>query len=156
MPSPKMKPRSSTGIRASSTGMNFPFRKTTSTSLLEPEPECIPGPAENACRGHRFERDHGILADRLAVERDTQVADARALGDRRNQRRHRQQLGLEPLALPLGPRPQEATAKTGLQLRSHALPDLDFLHRRAAGVEPCRVAKLEAPVQQLLRFLRAH
>src|SRR5258706_7329425 len=125
MPSPKMKPRSSTVIRASSTGMNFPFRKTTSTSLLEPEPECIPGPAENACRGHRFERDHGILADRLAVERDTQVADERALGDRRNERRQRQQFRLEPLALPLGHGHHQVTAKTGLQRGPRALPDLD-------------------------------
>src|SRR6185503_8790807 len=98
-PSPKMKPRSSTGTRASSTGMNLPFRKTMLAPLLEPEAQCIPGPHQNACGGNLFERDHGVFAERLAVERHAQVADPGACRDRRDERRQSKQFRLQPVAL---------------------------------------------------------
>ena len=50
--------------------------------LLEPEPQCIPGPAEESRGRHRLQRDERILADRLAVERHAQRADALALRER--------------------------------------------------------------------------
>src|SRR5204863_9581552 len=90
-----MNPRSSTETFASSIGRILPFRKTMCASLLEPQPECIPGPPENPRDSHRLERDDGVLADRPAIVRDAQRADALALGDRRDERLLRQQLGLQ-------------------------------------------------------------
>src|SRR5512147_1888668 len=127
-PSPKMKPRSSTGTRASSIGMNFPFRKTIPAApLLEPEPQCIPRAAEKPRGRHRLQRDHRVLAERLALQRHAQVADARALGYRRDQRRQREQIGLHFLGLALGHADQQVAAEARLERRFRALPDLDLL-----------------------------
>src|SRR2546430_13188110 len=59
-----MNPRSSTETFASSIGRILPFRKTMCASLLEPQPECIPGPPENPGDSHRLESDDGVFADR--------------------------------------------------------------------------------------------
>src|SRR3954465_1771040 len=91
-PSPKMKPRSRTETFASSMARNFPFRKTMQTSAaredrsLHPEPQCIPGAAEDARLGHRLEGEQRVLAQRLSVERHAQRADALPLRDGRDQR----------------------------------------------------------------------
>src|SRR3970282_2418331 len=71
-PSPKMKPRSSTGTVACSSGRNLPFRKTMLGPLLEPEPQCIPGTAEDSRLGDAFQRHHRIFAERAAAERHAQ------------------------------------------------------------------------------------
>src|SRR5258708_22780232 len=93
-----MKPRSRTETFASSTGRNFPFRKTIKTSL-EPEPQCIPGAAPDARLGDRIESDQRVLAKRLAVERYPQRGDALPLSDRRDQRLLGSQLRLEFVGL---------------------------------------------------------
>src|SRR2546430_3414396 len=90
-----MNPRSSTETFASSIGRILPFRKTMRASLLEPQPECIPGPPENPGDSHRLESDDGVFAHRPAIVRDAQRADALAPCHRRDERLLRQQLGLQ-------------------------------------------------------------
>src|SRR2546428_4944738 len=94
-----MNPRSSTEPFASSIGRILPFRKTMCASLLEPQPECIPGPPENPGDSHRLESDDGVFADRPAIVRDAQRADALAPCHRRDERLLPQQPGPQPARL---------------------------------------------------------
>src|SRR2546430_10470654 len=90
-----MNPRSSTETFASSIGRILPFRKTMCASLLEPQPECIPGPPENPGDSHRLESDDGVFAHRPAIVRDAQRADALAPCHRRDEQLLRHQLRLQ-------------------------------------------------------------
>src|SRR5581483_11249738 len=117
-----MKPRSRTGTLASSSGRNVPFRKTMLASLLEPEPQCIPGPAKEARRRHRLEREQRKLLERLALEAHAQGADALALRDRRDEGLLREQLRLELLALAFRHRHHHVGLEPGLHALRRALP----------------------------------
>src|SRR5207244_10014711 len=108
-----MKPRSSTGTFASSSGRNWPFRKTMCASLLEPQPQCIPRTSDQARLADGLEGDERMLAVRLAVERHAQRADALALRERRHQRLLRDELGLELVGLALRHGDQEITLDAG-------------------------------------------
>src|SRR5258708_26018401 len=94
-----MNPRSSTETFASSIGRILPFRKTMCASLLEPQPECIPATPENPGDSHWLQSNDGVFADRPAVVRDAQRADALALCDRRDERLLRQQFGFQLVRL---------------------------------------------------------
>src|SRR5512134_304910 len=120
-----MKPRSSTGTRASSMGRNLPFRKTMQTSLLEQQAECIPGAAEEARHGDLFQRYHGILAERLAFQLHPQHPYTLPARDRRDHRRMREQLRAEPARLAFGYRYHQALGEAGPDALGDALPDGD-------------------------------
>jgi len=124
-------------------------------SILGPESECIPGPAEPARARHGLQRLDGIFAERLAGERHPQHADLVAARHRREYRRMRDQLRGEQLGLAFGHRDHQAARKAGAHRRGGPLPDGDRLHGRAGGVQPHAVVRLVAPVEQLLRFARA-
>src|SRR5688572_33350835 len=89
MPSPKMNPRSSTGMYAFSIGMNSPFRYTISLigdPSFEEQPQAVPAAAEDAGDRDLLQGYHREFAVRLAVHLDAQHADLLARGDRREQR----------------------------------------------------------------------
>src|SRR5262245_37959272 len=154
-PSPKMKPRSSTGTRASSMGRNFPFRKTMLAPLLEPQPQCIPRAAEDTGDLDRLQGHQRVFADELAVVRHAQRTDPLALRHGSEQRLLRQELGLQLLGLALGHRDDDVVVESGFHLAGRALPYLDRLHRLVGRIKLDAVEELESPVEQLLRFLRA-
>src|SRR5215213_11721544 len=164
MPSPKMKPRASTETFASSIATSLPLRKTlliaapldsSGTWLLQPQSECIPGASENTRFRHRLQSEQGILADRLAVERDAQHADALVLRERRDQGLLRHQLGFDLVRLALGHGHQQVALHADLHRLGRAFPDLERLHLFAALEEPHAVEELVAPVEQLERLLGA-
>src|SRR5881409_3620501 len=150
-----MNPRSSTETFASSMGRILPFRKTMCASLLEPQPECIPGPPENPGDSHRLEGDDGVFADRPAIVRDAQRADALAPCHRRDERLLRQQLGLQLARLAFRHGDHQVALEACLDRAFRPLPDLERFHGVTAGVELHAVEELEAPIEQLLRLLRA-
>src|SRR5262245_50770669 len=112
-----MNPRSRADTFASSAGTTLPFRKTMLMELLsrlEPEPQCIPGTAEESRHRHGLERDHRVFAEQFALERDAQCADALPLRHRREQRPLREQLGLQLLRLALRHGDEQIVLEAGL------------------------------------------
>src|ERR671934_2094688 len=148
-----MKPRSSTEIFASSSGRNCPFKKTMSASLLQPQPQCIPGLAENACPADGLERNKRVFAQRFAIERQAKRADTLALVDWRHERRLRHELGFELFRFSFRHRDHEIVSETGFELAGCAFPYFESLHRLVCAVELHAIEELEAPVQELERLL---
>src|SRR5689334_5568981 len=80
-------------MRACSSGMNSPLRKTVSLisaslslRLFEQEPQAIPAAAEDACDRNVFQGYHRVLAVRFAFELDAHDADFLTRRNRREQR----------------------------------------------------------------------
>src|SRR6266446_6680791 len=149
-----MNPRSSTETFASSIGRILPFRKTMCASLLEPQPECIPGTPENPGDSHRLESDDGVFAEQPAIVHDAQRADALALSHRRDERLLRQQFGPQLVRLAFRHGDHQVALEACLNRAFGPLPDLEGFHSVTASVELHAVEELEAPVEQLLRLLR--
>src|SRR2546426_277837 len=149
-----MNPRSSTETFASSIGRILPFRKTMCASLLEPQPECIPGSPENPGDSHRLESDDGVFADRPAIVRDAQRADALAPCHRRDERLLRQHFALQLARLASRHGDHQVALEACLDRVFRPLPDLERFHGVTVGVEPHAVEELEAPIEQLLRLDR--
>src|SRR5262245_31093369 len=141
-----MKPRSRTEIFASSSATSLPFRKTllmTCLSLLQPQPQCIPGTAENTRFAHRLEREQRILAERPALEADLERADALVLRQRGDEGLLRHHLRLQLLRLAFGDRYQQVVLQAGLHGLRRALPDFERFDLFARLVQPHAVEELE-------------
>src|SRR5262245_29128982 len=93
--------------------------------LLDPQPECIPGAADEARRADRLERDERKLGERLAFERDAQRPDALVLRYRRDQRLLRHGVGLELAGLACGHRDVHIGARARPERARRALPYIE-------------------------------
>src|SRR5688572_12489120 len=155
MPSPKMNPRSSTGMYAFSIGMNSPFRYTISLigdPSFEEQPQAVPTAAEDAGDRDLFQGYHREFAVRLAVHLDAQHADLLARGDRREQRLPGFDRRLELLRVTFRDAHEKIVLEARLDLVRPAFPDLDRGDGLVLLVEPHGVEELEAVIQELLAF----
>src|SRR3954470_7651513 len=141
-----MKPRSRTGTFASSGGRNSPFRKTMlmlvswcQLRLLEPQPECIPRPAEDAGHRHGLQGHDRVFGERLAVESHTQCAHALALRHRRKQRLLGEQIRLQLVGLTPRHGHEESAREAGLHRSLRAVVGLELLYLGAAVMQLERV-----------------
>src|SRR5688572_26681543 len=159
MPSPKMNPRSSTGMYAFSIGMNSPFRYTISLMgdpSFEEQSQAVPAAAEDAGDRDLFQGYHREFAVRLAVHLDAQHADLLTRGDRREQRLLGFDRRLELLRVAFRDAQEEVVLEARLDLVGAAFPHLDRGDRLVLLVQPHGVEELKAVIQQLLAFARAH
>src|SRR5689334_1036142 len=115
-------------------------------SLLDPETQRVPGPAEDAGFGDRFERDQRDLDDRRTADRrDLDGADALALRERRDQRVGALDLALQLAALSLRHADEDAAGGAELRLVDLSFPDRRRDDRLAVVEQAHRVERLVAP-----------
>src|SRR5690349_8002256 len=108
---------------------------TGAGSLLDPEPQGVPGAPEESGLRNGLERDEGNVDDRRAADRaDLDRADALALGERRDERVGALDLRLQLAALSLRHGDVDAAGRAELRLVGRALPDRRR-HDRLAVVE---------------------
>src|SRR5512143_2698117 len=155
-PSPKMKPRSSTGTWACSSGMNCPLRYTVmvrfpgASILVKQHADAVHAAREHVGQRHRFHGHQRQFQIGLAGEGEFQRTDALACAERCKQGTLRFDGGLQLVAHALRDGDGEAIAKADVDAPLRAFPQLQAGDRLVLAVQGQRFEILEAVVEQAL------
>ena len=124
-------------------------------SLLEPQPNRIPGSGKKSRDRDALQRDHRRFRERLAVVQHAQHGAALARFQGSDERLLAYELRPQRVAGALGHRDVQVRRRARFQLALAAFPHLELADRIALLIETQGVIGLEPEVEQLLTLAGA-